>query len=193
MYLILQDIWNNQLNSCETEFLLSGNVIWCKWTMNISILSSSIVSSLQLSTHVNSLSHTICLTWSLYQIRHPPKRRHLHHPRFKNPTAFFSAPPPTATSDQQVYTHTHTPQHTVRNVAIPTAVAFFSGSVYTLGELGRSDSCMALRSPKEEKPEIAQLRKVNIKITACYSSFMYKKKSVGIDTICDYFKNNLSI
>ncbi|XP_011604811.1 leucine-rich repeat and calponin homology domain-containing protein 4 isoform X2 [Takifugu rubripes] len=43
-----------------------------------------------------------------------------------------------------------------------------TGSAYALRESGRSESCMALRSPKEERPEITQLRKTlesHLKIT----------------------------
>lgn len=37
---------------------------------------------------------------------------------------------------------------------------FVSGPVFTLGESGRSESRTTLRSPKEERPDIMQLRKV---------------------------------
>lgn len=48
----------------------------------------------------------------------------------------------------------------LRKVAVALTSFFYPGSVCPLGESGRSESCTALRSPKEERPEIVQLRQV---------------------------------
>lgn len=95
----------------------------------------------------------------------PPQRHPLLPVRPRNPTASCSAPPPAAMSNPQVLeqhsTHTlYTFIHGFRNV--PTLlIVFLSGTVFTLGESGRSESRTMLRSPKEERPDITQLRKVN--------------------------------
>lgn len=97
------------------------------------------------------------------QMFRPPQRRPLHPARPRNPTASCSAPPPAATSNPQVHKqhNTHTHLYSLLQKCCNMFPVFLSGSIYTLGESGRSESRTTLRSPKEERPEITQLRKVN--------------------------------
>lgn len=69
-------------------------------------------------------------------------------------------------------TGTHTPTQS-QKCCDSNCIDVLSGSAYALRESGRSESCMALRSPKEERPEITQLRKVNRK-RGCF--FLAKRR-----------------
>lgn len=91
---------------------------------------------------------------------------------------------------QQCQTHRYTTNTTWRKIThtpftlylvlrnVPTLFIFFvSGSIFTLGESGRSESRTMLRSPKEERPDITQLRKVTHDTRAFFT--FYSLKCVG--------------
>lgn len=87
-----------------------------------------------------------------------------------NPTASCSARPHAATSKLvYIYTRTSTHTHTEVNIGLIWLVVyvvnlpivlFFSGSGNSLAESGRSESRATLRSPREERTDVLQLRKV---------------------------------
>ncbi len=141
-------------NKMDIEFRLYCQTSVCQWYKSV---------------QCECILHNTSVTWTpecLCQMSRPPRRRPLHPAKPRNPTVSCSAPPPAATSNPQVHKQ-HKDTHTLytfiqcfRN--LPTLfIVFLSGSVFTLGESGRSESRTMLRSPKEERPDITQLRKVN--------------------------------
>lgn len=96
---------------------------------------------------------------------------------------------------QQCQTHRYTTNTTWRKIThtpfilylalknvLTLFIFFVSGSIFTLGDSGRSESRTMLRSPKEERPDITQLRKVTpqhkgvfyvLLVEVCRSSFFF--------------------
>lgn len=101
----------------------------------------------------------VCIMFQM----HPLWSRVLLQVLLPNPTASYSAHPHAATSSQ-----VHTQRSASRNIGaifliwpiIHICCLFLSGSGNSLAESGRSDSSSTLRSPREERTDVLQLRKV---------------------------------
>ena len=77
----------------------------------------------------------------------------------------------TANTTWHKITHTPFTLYLVLRNVLTMFIVFVSGSIFTLGESGRSESRTMLRSPKEERPDITQLRKVRTHNTDVFYTF----------------------